>query len=93
MRILGYLQDPILKITVFQDNGKISVKFESGLYEQTYKLREMDDIKTLDDIQKLVDEPFRDQVREELQRMNRIRNEAMQRYLPPKEEEFFEEII
>ena len=34
MRILGYLEHPTLKITVFKMDNRISVKFENSLYEQ-----------------------------------------------------------
>lgn len=93
MRIIGYIENPVMKITVFKDNGKLSVKFESGLFEQTYKLRELDAIKNMEGIQKLVDDQFKSAVMEEFQRMNRIRNSALERCLPPKEDHFFEEII
>jgi hypothetical protein len=38
MRIVGYIEDPQLKITVFQMNNRVSVKIEYRLMEQTYKL-------------------------------------------------------
>jgi len=93
MRIIGYIEHPIMKITVFKDNGKLSAKFETGLFEQTYKFREMDAMKNLVDVQGLVDEAFLSRVMEHFQTMNQIRNEGLDRFLPKTEEEDFEEII
>ena len=39
MRILGYIDHPVVKITVFKMDNKFSVKFESIHYEQTFKFR------------------------------------------------------
>ncbi|MBK7870450.1 MAG: hypothetical protein IPJ74_07085 [Saprospiraceae bacterium] len=52
MRIIGYIEHPVLKITVFKMDNKISIKFESGLYEQTYKFRSGDTISNLGDVKK-----------------------------------------
>lgn len=51
MRIIGYIEHPGMKITVFKTDTRISVKFETGFYEQTYKfpidvhLQNLDDVK------------------------------------------------
>jgi len=100
MRIIGYIEHPVMKITVFKDNGKLSAKFETGLFEQTYKFREMDAMKNLEDVQGLVDNEFQQKVIEfqqkvmdNFQNMNRLRNEGLDRFLPKLAEEDFEEII
>lgn len=92
MRIIGNIEHPNLKITVFQMDNKLSVKFESGLYEQTYKFRTGEGLENLEDIKKLVDIPFMQAVEQELQRMHQIRNGALSR-IETGEEEEFEEII
>lgn len=92
MRIIGNIEHPNLKITVFQMDNKLSVKFESGLYEQTYKFRTGDGLENLEDIKSLVDIPFMQAVEQELQKMHQIRNEALGRRTSEEEEEF-EEII
>ena len=79
MRIIGYIEHPHLKVTVFKMDNKLSVKFESGLYEQTYKFRMDDRLASLEDVKKLVDMPFLQAVEEELQRMHRVRNAALSR--------------
>ena len=93
MRIIGYIEHPVMKITVFKDNGKLSAKFETGLFEQTYKFREMDAMKNLVDVQGLVDDEFQQQVMDNFQNMNRLRNEGLDRFFPKSTEEDFEEII
>lgn len=93
MRIIGAIEHPILKITVFKMDNKFSVKFESGLYEQTYKFRSSDTIKSLEAIQKMVDAPFCEAVLQDLNRMHQRKNEAMARTLPQEGGMEFEEII
>lgn len=93
MRIIGEIEHPVLKITVFKMSEKLSIKFESGLYEQTYKLRPMDAVKNMDDIRQLVDEPFIVNVMEGLRTMHQNNQAALGRFLPEESEEEFEEII
>ena len=42
MRIVGYIEHPIFKISVFSWSEKYIVKVEAGLFEQSYKFREAD---------------------------------------------------
>lgn len=92
MRIIGNIDHPTLKITVFKMDNKLSVKFETGLYEQTYKFRESNELSSFDNIQKLVDEQLINEVMENFGKMHRSKNDALGRFLP-KETEAFEEII
>lgn len=93
MRIIGEIDHPVLKITVFQMNNRLSVKFEAGPYEQTYKFRQGEGVDTLDDVRRIVDAPFTQAIQEELQLMHRRKMAALSRHLAPDEEEEFEEII
>lgn len=93
MRIIGYIEHPSLNITVFNMDNKFSIKFESGMYEQTYKLRQMPSINGIEEIKQLVDEPFIAEVLKEFSVLNRIKNGALERFLPKQAEEEFEEII
>ena len=93
MRIIGYIDHQVLKITLFKMDNKLSVKFENGLFEQTYKFRMSDQLQTLEDIQKLIDEEFIAQVLEELKSMNQIKNKAFIRYFKVESDEVFDEII
>jgi hypothetical protein len=93
MRIIGYIEHPSLKITVFKMDNKISVKFETGLYEQTYKLRMDNHIDGLAAVQKLVDTKMIEEVLELFTKMHTMKNQAIERFVPIEEEEEFEEII
>jgi len=93
MRIIGYIEHPTLKITVFQMDDKLSLKFESGLYEQTYKFRASNEINSLAHLKSLVDDSFMEKVMSDLTQMHRTKMEAMSRFLPEERENEFEEII
>ena len=53
----------------------------------------MDAMKNLVDVQGLVDDEFQQQVMDNFQNMNRLRNEGLDRFFPKSTEEDFEEII
>ena len=74
-------------------DNKLSVKFESGLFEQTYKFRMGEGLETFTDLQKLVDQEFIQQVLEEMKTLNGIRNAALKRRFWQETQEEFEEII
>ncbi|MEY3367986.1 MAG: hypothetical protein RI973_1141 [Bacteroidota bacterium] len=93
MRIIGNIEHPGLKITVFKMDNKLSVKFETGLYEQTYKFRESEYLKEFADMQRLVDEEFIQCVEARFASMHQEKNEAMLRFLPPARMDLPEEII
>jgi len=93
MRIIGHIDHPLLKITAFKMDNKLSIKFESGLFEQTYKFRESDQLSTFEDIQNLVDDGFINDVLEELKTMNQLKNRAFSRFITQNEADEFEEII
>lgn len=79
MRVVGEFSKPDLKITVFSWNGKYLLKFERGMYEQTYKVSEMD-IYGDDEVIKLInDESLLAEVRARFLEMNKSLNEAMNR--------------
>ena len=93
MRIIGNIEHLVLKITVFKMDNKLSLKFETGQYEQTFKFRESDELNDLESIQKLVDEQFTSFVMEHFEKMHRAKNEAFKRFLPKAEAQLFDEII
>ncbi len=92
MRILGYIDHPYLKITVFKTDTRLSVKFEDSQNEQTYKFRQADGLASFEDVRRFVDGPFLQGVMQEFRHMNDLRQQALHRHLPPKGNEF-EEII
>lgn len=93
MRIVGNIEHPILKITIFSNDNRLSVKFESGLFEQTYKFRDGEGIEKPDDVRRLVEGTFTASVLEQLQRMSEIRSAGLQRMHEQDQEDEFDVII
>ena len=93
MRIVGYIKHPTLKITIFQSDNRLSVKFETGLYEQTYKFRPGEAVDKPEDVEKLVDEVFIDGVLKQFAQMHQLKNEGKLRAFPPTRADEFEQII
>ena len=93
MRIIGYVEHPSLKITLFKTESRLSIKFESGFYEQTYKFRVTEGLETAADLKKLVDADFMEAVNEQFAQLHQIKLQALSRHMPPKREDEFETII
>ena len=93
MRIIGNIEHPHLKITVFKMDNRISIKFENALYEQTFKLGQDERLDSIASIQNLVDSAFTDQVLVTFQQMHRARMAAFGRAFPAESPPVFEEII
>ncbi|HMQ46026.1 MAG TPA: hypothetical protein PKA00_01340 [Saprospiraceae bacterium] len=93
MRIAGYIDHPILKITIFQLDNRFAIKFESGLYEQTYKFRLSDNLQTVDDVRQLINESFIAAVLQMIQQMHLLSQQALSKTSPLFDENEFEEII
>ena len=79
MRIVGQIEHPILKITVMQMNNRYVLKLEANMLEQTYKFNEDDKLRTMADIEKLVDETFLNECIKRFSEMNKSRGETYQR--------------
>jgi hypothetical protein len=92
MRIIGQIDHPVFKISVFRMDNRISLKFENEGYEQTFKLGTDERTDTLEKVQQLVDAAFLEAVATNFQHMHRCRLEAFSRAFPP-EAHAFEEII
>lgn len=93
MRIVGYIENETCKITVFHQGLRFMVKFEDGLYEQAFKFRESDKISGLNDIQKMVDKAFIDEVILRFNDMRRSTGKLLERYIGSELGEEDEEII
>ncbi|MBC7774128.1 MAG: hypothetical protein H7246_01715 [Phycisphaerae bacterium] len=93
MRIIGYIEHPSLKISVFKNDGRTSVKFETSRYEQTFKLGEDERFATVEGVQKLVDGPMIEKVLEGFRQMHSTSLEAIVRAFPTPEVALFEDII
>ena len=93
MRIIGNIEHPLLKITVFKMDNRVSVKFENTLYEQTFKLGDDERVATLEAIQQLVDAPFIEQVQTTFRQMHQTKLSGFARTLPVAAKADFEQII
>ncbi len=95
MRIIGTIPHPLLKITVFQMDQRISVKFENAAFEQTFKLGIDERYRSMEAVRKWVDETLVAEVLARMDDMYRSRREADRRAFGEREasEEDFEEII
>jgi hypothetical protein len=93
MRIIGYIDHPVWKITVFKTDTRLSVKFEDGLLEQTYKFVQQENLRELRDIKRLVDQPFILAVEHRFKDMKRSLAEALDRFTPAFPEDEFDTII
>lgn len=80
MRVLAELPHPECKITIFSMNQKFIIKFEKGIYEQTYKLSELDFSGGVDDVFQLIDEAFITTVTARFAEMKSDFNEAYLRF-------------
>ena len=79
MRIVGYIEHPVIKITVMQMNNRFVLKLEANMLEQTYKFNEDDNLRTMADIKKMVDETFLNECLKRFSDMNKSRGETYQR--------------
>ncbi len=93
MRIIGQIEHPTLKITVFKTGERISVKFENEGYEQTFKLGQDDRLATLAGVQQWADAGLLEEVQTTFQHMHRTRLSAQARAFPAAREVVFEDII
>lgn len=80
MRVIAQLPHPDCKITIFSMNQKYIIKFEKGIYEQTYKLAELDLPRGVDDVFQFVDEQFIANVSVRFEQMRADFNQAYDRF-------------
>jgi len=93
MRIIGEIQHPTLKITIFKMGERTSVKFENERYEQTYKLGTDDRWAGLESIREWVDADFLEKVLQTFQQMHQAQMGVRSRHFTAESENIFEEII
>lgn len=93
MRILGYIDHAVYKITVFKMDTRLSIKFENGAQEQTFKFRSSQAINSLTEVRKLIDSPFLASVDQRFQDMAQSFQASVKRNFPPLDEDEFDEII
>jgi len=79
MRIVAEYPSVDFKITVFSWNGKYLVKIEKGMFEQTYKISEMD-VTGDEEVKKVIeDSVFIEEIKTRFRNMNQSLNDALNR--------------
>jgi len=68
-----------MKITVMQMSERFVLKLEVNSMEQTYKFNEDDNLRSMKDVEKVVDETFLTECLKRFSEMNRSIGEAYQR--------------
>jgi len=58
MRVIAELPHPDFKISIFSMNQKFIVKIEKGIFEQSYKIPEMDLTDGVNSVFEILDEEF-----------------------------------
>jgi len=82
-----------MKITVFKTDTRLSVKFEAGLLEQTYKFNRQNGLDGLKEVQQIIDEEFSNEVESQFQHLERYRSAALTKHFPEPLSDEFDEII
>jgi hypothetical protein len=93
MRILGYINHPQYKITVFKMDNRVTLKLENEGYEQSYKLGEREHLNSLEKIKLLIDDHFLHQAATVFQAMHQNIMSASARNTAETTENRFPEII
>ena len=80
MRVIAELPHAVCKITIFSMNQKFIIKLEKGVYEQSYKVSEIDMTDGVDGVFKILDDEFMNTVAERFQQMRADFGAAFNRY-------------
>jgi hypothetical protein len=88
MRVVGEIDHARMKITIFKNDGKFSLKFEANLLEQIYKFREDPRLESVEDVKKMLDTEFIEKVENILRGMKAAQLSAMERGFPVDADEF-----
>lgn len=75
MRIVAEIPHPDCRITIFHWNNRYLIKLESGPFEQTFKVSELDVISE-NDVRKILNEDFIDQAMARFADMSQSLDEA-----------------
>lgn len=93
MRVLGNIEHPELKITVFKMENRITVKFENRGYELSFKLGTDDNLTDLDRIKKWIDPDLIAGIQTSFGQLHRLKLAANARAFPEQETSEFEDIL
>jgi len=93
MRIIGTISHPVLKISVFKMDGRVSVKFENAGYEQTFKLGDDERYGDLESVGRWADTALIESVLARMAELHQSRLAADARAFPRTSDPEFEEIL
>lgn len=80
MRVVAELPHPTCKITIFSMNQKFIIKLEKGIFEQIYKLAELDIPDGVNGVFQVLDAEFMKTAAERFDQMRADFNAAYKRY-------------
>jgi hypothetical protein len=80
MRVIAELPHAVCKITIFSMNQKFIIKLEKGIYEQTYKVSEIDLPDGVNGVFKILDEEFMQTAAQRFKAMSSDFHAAFTRY-------------
>ena len=80
MRVVAELPHPDFKITIMSMNQKFIVKTEKGVYEQIFKVAEMDLTDGVNSVFELLDEEFLKKIAARFIEMRKDYKDAYHRY-------------
>lgn len=92
MRIIADIDHPRMKITVFQMNGKISVKFENHLIEHILKLRDGSPLNELNNLKEALTPEILSNIEKAIETQHQMRGTLEAKLLEDDLDEF-DEII
>ncbi|MCB0531140.1 MAG: hypothetical protein H6574_04435 [Lewinellaceae bacterium] len=93
MRIIGNIEHPELKITVFKMDDRVTVKFENQAYEIGIKLGSNDQLNTMESISTWADQSLVKALQQVMNQLHLHRLEADNRAFPAGLISEFEDII
>lgn len=91
MRIIGEIAHQRMKISVFRNDNRISIKFENAQYEQIFKMKE--EITSVEEAQRFADVALMEAVENNFITMHQNKIQAMSRFAPIQDDDDFDEII
>ena len=80
MRVIAELPHPDCKITIFSMNQKYIIKLEKGVFEQIYKISELDVPDGVDGVFKILNDDFLKNAAERFNEMRLDFNTAYKKY-------------
>ncbi|MFZ1705807.1 MAG: hypothetical protein WAT79_15785 [Saprospiraceae bacterium] len=93
MRIISEMDKEGLKITIFIMNGKISIKFERDLLEQTYKFRDGSQVVDLESAIAYIDAELLKEIRTIFSSMSELRYQKSKSLLTSDDTSSYDYII